>query len=164
MKGVLELNDEDFQKITSQKLDGPAFLDLTQDDLMKIGMTLGSAKTITRLVKKLKGEEQVSMESQLMKRMFEEFKETQFELLKQILNRIKELKGEEQVKRKNCVLLFPFKSKPNQSRECMWYNPVSNKQFMSVDIYALPFSIKGTADVVVTKKAFVKTWNVVGGI
>ncbi|CAG8636029.1 20249_t:CDS:2 [Gigaspora rosea] len=44
--------------------------------------------------------------------------------------------------------------------ECMWYNPVSNKQFMSVDIYALPFSIKGTADVVVTKKAFVKTWNV----
>ncbi|KAF0368610.1 crinkler family protein [Gigaspora margarita] len=218
MKGVLELDDKDFQKIMDQKLDGPAFLDLTQDDLMKVGMPLGPAKTITRLVKELKGEEQEINEikgSQLLKRTFEEFKETQSELLKQNPNGIKEFFDSQtkkprsvvslsnlnrskmellleylELSRKSLVLNVVPTSKKVQPfqwdeqaedkhaekylsflnrtmsipSESMWYNPVSNKQFLSVDIYALPFSIKGTADVVVTKKAFFKTRNVVGGI
>ncbi|CAG8831665.1 9251_t:CDS:2, partial [Gigaspora margarita] len=230
MKGVLELDDEDFQKLMDQKLDGPGFLDLTQDDLMKLGMPLGAAKIITRLVKELKGEEQEINEikgSQLLKRTFEEFNETQSELLKQNLETQSELLKQNldgikeffdsqtkkprsvislsnlnrskvellleylELSRKSVALnveptskevqLFQWDEQQAEDKhaekylsflnrtisipsESMWYNPVSNKQFLSVDIDALPFSIKGTADVVVTKKVFFKTRNVVGGI
>ncbi|CAG8593667.1 4254_t:CDS:2 [Ambispora gerdemannii] len=58
MKESLDLDDEDIQKITDQKVSGQAFLDLTQNDLMNVGMSLGPAKAIIRLVKELKGEEQ----------------------------------------------------------------------------------------------------------
>ena len=57
-KESLDLDDEDIEKITNQKVSGQAFLDLTLDELRSIGLPLGPAKAIARLIETLKGEEQ----------------------------------------------------------------------------------------------------------
>ncbi|CAG8579110.1 15603_t:CDS:2 [Acaulospora colombiana] len=60
-KDELFLKNQHIKIIEDQEISGQAFLDLTQDDLMNVGMTLGPTKAIIRLVKKLNGEEQVTL-------------------------------------------------------------------------------------------------------
>ncbi|CAG8490409.1 1667_t:CDS:2 [Paraglomus brasilianum] len=99
MKEGLDLDDEDVDKITEQKVSGQGFLGLTQDDLMRIGIALGPAKNIINLVKKLNGEEQGNYRYgipayTIIERTFEELKESQSELLKQRFKELKEFNKE----------------------------------------------------------------------
>jgi len=58
MKESLDLDDEDIQKITDQKVAGLAFLRLTAEKLMQYGLKGGPATRIAQFVKEIKGEEQ----------------------------------------------------------------------------------------------------------
>ncbi|CAG8620218.1 12960_t:CDS:2, partial [Acaulospora morrowiae] len=62
-KDKIFLNKDNIKIIKDNRVSGRAFLYLTQDDLINVGMTLGPAKTILGLVKELKGEEQEMIDS-----------------------------------------------------------------------------------------------------
>ena len=58
MKESLDLDDEDIQKITDQKVAGQDFLLLTEEKLMQYGLKGSPATRIAQFVKEIKGEEQ----------------------------------------------------------------------------------------------------------
>ncbi|CAG8505314.1 3521_t:CDS:2 [Paraglomus occultum] len=55
MKESLDLDDEDIQKITDQKVAGQAFLRLTAEKLMQDGLSRGPAESIAGLIDMIKG-------------------------------------------------------------------------------------------------------------
>ena len=56
----LDLEDEDINKIYTQKVKGSTFLDLTRDDLLAIKIPLGPAKEIEKLINEIKGGKRTS--------------------------------------------------------------------------------------------------------
>jgi SAM domain (Sterile alpha motif) len=49
------LDADDLEILTKNKIDGETFLDLTQEELERWGMTLGPAKEIVKYIAQLKG-------------------------------------------------------------------------------------------------------------
>ena len=54
-KDSLDLDDADIDKIYNQKVKGNTFLELTRDDLLSIGIALGPAKEIGKLISQIQG-------------------------------------------------------------------------------------------------------------
>ena len=52
-KESLDLDDGEIDKIYNQKVKGNTFLELTRDDLLSIGITLGPAKEIGKLISQI---------------------------------------------------------------------------------------------------------------
>ena len=55
-KDELDLDDEDLDVIRTNKVAGRAFLELTADKLMRVGLTMGPAESIEKLIRDIKSE------------------------------------------------------------------------------------------------------------
>jgi hypothetical protein len=58
LKGRLKNLDTHINTLTAQEVDGEAFLEITQEDLTNLGIPLGPAKKILKLINEIKGGEQ----------------------------------------------------------------------------------------------------------
>ncbi|CAG8586801.1 28788_t:CDS:2 [Gigaspora margarita] len=56
----LDLKDNHFDILCEQEINGISFFELNADKLVKVGLKLGPAETITKLIEKIKGEGQVN--------------------------------------------------------------------------------------------------------